>query len=136
MEVDLRSSDAAALSQLEAGFQASIRSALDEENARRKNHDPLTVNIEQVGNRPAGRTASDSRIVEAAVATLNALALPVRLDEGSTDANLPMSLGIPAITVGGGGVGRDVHSARESFDTTDSWRGTQFVTLLAVALSR
>lgn len=136
MEVDLRSSDAAALSQLEAGFQASVRSALEEENTRRRNHEPLTVDIEQVGNRPAGRTAADSRIVETTTATLNALSLPVRLDEGSTDANLPMSLGIQAITIGGGGVGRDVHSPRESFDTTDSWRGTQLVTLLAVALAR
>ena len=136
MEVDLRSSDATALSRLEAEFQASIRGALDEENTRRKNHDPLTVDIEQVGNRPAGRTATDSPIVATTVAALNALALPVRLDEGSTDANLPMSLGIPAITIGGGGIGRDAHSPRESFDTTDSWRGTQLVTLLAVALSR
>ena len=136
MEVDLRSSDLAALTQLEAGFQASIRSALEEENTRRRSHDPLSVDIEQVGNRPAGRTAPDSRIVETAIATLNALALPVRLDEGSTDANLPMSLGIQAITIGGGGIGRDVHSPREAFDTTDSWRGTQLVTLLAVALSR
>lgn len=136
MEVDLRSSDAAALAQLEAGFQASVRSALEEENGRRRNHDALTVNIDLVGNRPAGRTAIDSRIVETTIATLNSLALPVRLDEGSTDANLPMSLGIPSITIGGGGVGRDVHSPRESFDTTDSWKGTQLVTLLAVALSR
>jgi di/tripeptidase len=136
MEVDLRSSDPAALTQLETGFRASIRSALEEGNTRRRSHDPLTVDIEQVGNRPAGRTATDSQIVETAIATLNALALPVRLDEGSTDANLPMSLGIQAITIGGGGVGRDVHSPREAFDTTDSWKGTQLVTLLAVALSR
>ena len=136
MEVDLRSSDAAALSQLEAGFQTSVRSALEEENTRRRNYDPLTVDVEQVGNRPAGRTAADSRIVETTIAALNALSLPVRLDEGSTDANLPMSLGMQAITIGGGGVGRDVHSPRESFDTTDSWRGTQLVTLLAVALAR
>jgi tripeptide aminopeptidase len=136
MEVDLRSSDPAALTKLEAGFQASIRSALEEENTRRRSHDPLTVDVEQVGNRPAGRTAPESRIVETAIATLNALALPVRLDEGSTDANLPMSLGIQAITIGGGGIGRDVHSPREAFDTTDSWRGTQLVTLLAIALSR
>jgi acetylornithine deacetylase/succinyl-diaminopimelate desuccinylase-like protein len=136
MEVDLRSADAAALAQLDAGFQASIRSALEEENGRRKGHDPLTVSIEQVGNRPAGQTATDSRIVEVTIATLSALALPVRMAEGSTDANLPMSLGVPSITIGSGGIGRDVHSPRESFDTTDSWRGTQLVTLLAIALSR
>jgi acetylornithine deacetylase/succinyl-diaminopimelate desuccinylase-like protein len=136
MEVDLRSADAAALAQLDAGFQASIRGALEEENGRRRGHDPLTVSIEPVGNRPAGQSATDSRIVETTIATLKALSLPVRLAEGSTDANLPMSLGVPSIAIGGGGIGRDVHSPRESFDTTDSWRGTQLVTLLAVALSR
>jgi hypothetical protein len=47
-----------------------------------------------------------------------------------------MSLGISAIAIGGGGGGRDAHSPRESFDTTESWKGTQLVTLLTVALSR
>jgi acetylornithine deacetylase/succinyl-diaminopimelate desuccinylase-like protein len=136
MEVDLRSADVAALAQLDTGFHASIRGAVEEENSRRRSHDPVTVEAELVGNRPAGRTATDAPIVETTIATLNALALPVRLNEGSTDANLPMSLGVPSIAIGGGGIGSDVHSPRESFDTTDSWRGTQLVTLLAVALSR
>ena len=136
MEVDLRSSDEAALKQLDAGFQASVRGALEEENSRRKSHEPLTVAIDMVGNRPAGRTEAGLAVVDTAIATLKALALPVRLDEGSTDANLPMSVGIPSIAIGGGGVGRDAHSPRESFDTTDSWKGTQLVTLLAVALAR
>jgi tripeptide aminopeptidase len=136
MEVDLRSADEAALKQLDAGFQASVRAALDEENRRRKSHDAITVAIDLVGNRPAGRTDSASPVVETAIATLRTLGLPIRLDERSTDANLPMSVGISSITIGGGGVGRDAHSPRESFDTTESWRGTQFVTLLAVALAR
>jgi len=136
MEVDLRSSDEASLKQLDAGFHASVRGGLDEENSRRRTHDPLTVTIDLVGDRPAGRTEPASPIVDTAIATLKALALPVRLDEGSTDANLPMSVGIPSIAIGGGGVGRDAHSPRESFDTTDSWKGTQLATLLAVALAR
>ena len=136
MEVDLRSADETALAQLDSGFQASVRRALDEENGNRKSHDALTVAIELVGSRPPGRTQPGSPMVEAAIASLNALALPVRLADGSTDANLPMSLGIPSMAIGAGGVGRDVHSPRESFDTTDSWKGTQLVTLLAVALSR
>jgi acetylornithine deacetylase/succinyl-diaminopimelate desuccinylase-like protein len=136
MEVDLRSADDGALLKLDAGFHESVRRALDEENARRKSHDPLSVAVDLVGNRPAGRAEPSADIVETAVATLNALALPVTLSDGSTDANLPMSLGIPAIAIGGGGVGRDAHSPRESFDTTESWKGTQWVALLAVALSR
>ena len=136
MEVDLRSADDTALAQLDSGFQASVRRALDEENTNRNSHDALTVSVELVGSRPPGRTQPGSPMIEAAIASLNALALPVRLADGSTDANLPMSLGIPSMAIGAGGVGRDVHSPLESFDTTDSWKGTQLVTLLAVALSR
>ena len=136
LEVDLRSSDEAALKRLEEAFKTSVREALDEENGRRRSYDPLTLTIEMVGNRPTGRTESGSRVVETATAALRELGLPVRLVEGSTDANLPMSLGLSAIAIGGGGGGRDAHSPRESFDTTESWKGTQFVTLLTVALSK
>jgi tripeptide aminopeptidase len=49
---------------------------------------------------------------------------------------VPMSLGIPAITISGGGVGTGSHSLGESFDTKDSWRGTERALLVAVALAR
>jgi di/tripeptidase len=58
------------------------------------------------------------------------------LREGSTDANVPMNMNIPAITIGGGGSGSGVHTLNESFDTKDSWRGTQRAVLLAIALAR
>jgi hypothetical protein len=95
----------------------------------------LTVDKALVGNRPAGRTASDSPIVAAAVSVTRALGLPISLDEGSTDANYPMSLGIPAITIDGGGRGTDAHALSESFDSTDSWQGAQRALLLAIALA-
>lgn len=135
MEIDMRSVDAAALARLDADVQAAIGRAVDDENRKRTGHDPVTVAIEPVGNRPPGRTDPADPAMRTAVEVLGALSLPVSLREGSTDANLPMSLGIPAFTVGGGGVGRDAHSPRESFNTADSWRGTQFVLLLTVALA-
>ena len=58
------------------------------------------------------------------------------LDEGSTDSNIAISLGIPAVTIDGGGTGRGTHSLDESFDTTNSWQGTARALLLAVALAR
>ena len=58
------------------------------------------------------------------------------LGEGSTDANVPMNLGIPAITISGGGIGTGAHSLLEAFDPKDSWRGTARALLLAVALAR
>ena len=64
------------------------------------------------------------------------LGLAVSLDEGSTDSNLPMSLGIPAITIDGGGRGTDAHALSEAFDSTDSWKGTQRALLIAIALAQ
>jgi hypothetical protein len=64
------------------------------------------------------------------------MGLPVSLGEGSTDANIPISLGIPAITVGGGGSGGGGHSLSERFDPAESWKGTQRVTALAFVLAR
>jgi tripeptide aminopeptidase len=74
--------------------------------------------------------------VAAAVSVTRALRLPVELNEGSTDANLPMSLNIPAITIDAGGQGTGAHSLEETFDTTDSWQGTQRALLTAIALAQ
>ena len=81
-------------------------------------------------------TAAGSHIVETAAAVSRALGIDAELAEASTDANLPMNLGIPAVTIGGGGSGAGAHPAGETFDPKDSWLGTQRALLLAVALAR
>jgi acetylornithine deacetylase/succinyl-diaminopimelate desuccinylase-like protein len=136
MEVDMRSADAASLTSLDASFHKAVDTALAEENERWGSGRTLTVTKDLVGDRPAGRTPADSPVVRAAVSVTEALGLPVMLDEGSTDSNVPMSLGIPAVTIDGGGRGTGAHSLGEAFDATDSWKGTQRATLLAIALSR
>jgi acetylornithine deacetylase/succinyl-diaminopimelate desuccinylase-like protein len=135
MEVDMRSSDPASLQSVDARFNKAVDDAVRDEDAR-WNQRMLTVDKALVGNRPAGRTAADAPIVRAAVSVTEVLGLPVSLDEGSTDANLPMSLGIPAITIDGGGRGTDAHALSEAFDATDSWKGTQRALLLAIALAQ
>jgi acetylornithine deacetylase/succinyl-diaminopimelate desuccinylase-like protein len=136
MEVDMRSADAAALQAIDARVHRAVDRALAGENGRWNDRGRLSVSTDLVGDRPAGRTADGSPIVQAAVSVTRALELPVTLDEGSTDSNVPMSLGIPAITIDGGGRGAGAHSPGESFDSTDSWRGTQRAVLLAIALAR
>lgn len=136
MEVDMRSVDPAALARLDAQFQEAVDAALTAENARWNGRGQLTVEKEMVGDRPAGQTAADHPLVRAAVSVTEALGLPVSLDEGSTDANTPMSLGIPAITIDGGGRGTGAHSLGEAFDATDAWQGAQRATLLAIALAQ
>ena len=133
-EVDMRSADKAALQSLDAKFHKAMDDAVMDENTRWGSRQ-LTVDKALVGERPAGRTPGDSPIVIAAVSVTKALGFPVTLDEGSTDSNIPMSLGIPAITIDGGGRGTGAHALDEVFDTTNSWQGTQRALLLAVALA-
>jgi acetylornithine deacetylase/succinyl-diaminopimelate desuccinylase-like protein len=135
MEVDMRSSDKVALEALNTKFKAAVQEAVDEEN-RRWSRGPVTVSNELVGVRPAGITLPDSPIVRTAVAATRLFGGDGSLREGSTDANVPMNLGIPAITIGGGGVGSGAHSLNETFDTKNSWLGTQRALLLAIALTQ
>jgi acetylornithine deacetylase/succinyl-diaminopimelate desuccinylase-like protein len=136
MEVDMRSADAAALKELDNKFQAAIKEAAAEENARWHNKGPISASAELVGVRPPGQTPKESPIVQTALSVSRALHIDEVLREGSTDSNVPMNLGIPAITISGGGVGTGAHSLNEAFDAKDSWRGTQRALLLAIALAR
>jgi tripeptide aminopeptidase len=136
MEVDMRSSDPAALASLDARFHRAVRAAVDEENARWGAQQTVTVVNELVGDRPVGATPETASIVQTARAVARGLGLDAPLGEGSTDSNIPMSLKIPAITIGGGGQSSDSHTPSETFDSTDSWKGTQNAVLLTIALAR
>ena len=136
MEVDLRSSAPAALKALDGQFHRAVDEAVVEENRRWGRPGVVTVETTMVGDRPAGALADSAPIVQAVREAGRALGLAVPLSEGSTDANLPMSLGIPAVTIGGGGDGSDAHALTESFDTTDAWRGAQHALLVTITLAR
>ncbi len=134
-EMDMRSASPTALQAIDQKFQRAVDDSVKEEDARWKKN-VLSVDKALVGNRPAGQTPAASPIVQAAVSVTRALGLAVTLDEGSTDSNIPMSLGIPAITIDGGGRGRDAHALGESFDSTNSWQGSQRALLVAIALAQ
>jgi tripeptide aminopeptidase len=136
MEVDMRSSDKPSLEALHLKFNNAVQEAVVEENKRWNGRGPVSVNPELVGYRPAGNTSADSAIVITALAASKIFGHTGKLGEGSTDSNVPMNLGIPAITIGGGGQGTGAHALNEAFDTKDSWLGTQRALLLAVALAR
>ena len=136
MEIDMRSSDAAALRSLDAKFHKAVDAALAEENERWMNQGQLTVQKELVGDRPAGQNPPNAPLVEAAASVNKALGLPIWFAAGSTDANVPISLNIPALTIDGGGEGSGAHSPAEQFDITNSSLGTQRAVLLAIALAQ
>jgi acetylornithine deacetylase/succinyl-diaminopimelate desuccinylase-like protein len=93
----------------------------------------LSASSKLIGDRPSGRTPADSVIVEAAVRSNTAFGHRTQLHGGSTDANVPKSLGIPAIIVGGGKAS-GFHALNEWIDLTDAWKGAQnsLVTVLGL----
>ena len=136
MEVDLRSSDPAALRSVDASFQKAVDAAVAEENERWGTPRMITVTKDLVGDRPPGVTPESAPIVQTALAVDKALRLSSSLSEGSTDANVPMSMKIPAITIGAGGRGTGAHALDETFDPLDSWVGTARAVLLTIALAQ
>lgn len=136
MEIDLRSSSPDALAALDTRLEQALERAVAEENARWRRPGAVTVTKGLVGDRPAGRQPEDSPIVMTASAAAAALGITALFSESSSDANLPMSLKIPAITIGAGGRSEGSHTLDESFDTSDAWKGTQHALLITVALAR
>lgn len=107
MVIDMRSTDCGELKKVEDQFLAIVREAVDEENkARSTREGPITADPAVIGDRPCGATALDAPIVQTATAVVKAFGLTPSYNISSTDSNLPMSLGIPAITIGRGPGGR------------------------------
>ena len=136
MEVNLRSGDPAALKTLDAALQGALDTAAKVENEHAHSAGALTVEKALVGNRPGGRNAAASPFVATVLSVTRALGAAAELDEGSTDANLPISLGVPAVTIGGGGAAQGTHTTAETFDMTGLSPGTARAFLLALALTR
>ncbi|HTH23808.1 MAG TPA: M20/M25/M40 family metallo-hydrolase [Vicinamibacterales bacterium] len=134
-EMDMRSASPSALQALDQKFHRAVDEAVKAEDAR-WGKNVLSVDKALVGDRPAGQTPANSPIVQAAVSVTKTLGFPVTLDEGSTDSNIAMNLGIPAITIDGGGRGRGSHALDENFDQTNSFQGSQRALLLCIALAQ
>jgi acetylornithine deacetylase/succinyl-diaminopimelate desuccinylase-like protein len=137
MDLDMRSVSLQELHELDAQVRAVLDRALAAEHARWPRSDvKLTLKIDTIGIRPAGSQPDDAPIVRASLAAASALGLTSRTGSSSTDSNLPISLGIPAITIDGGGTGRGAHSLDEWYDDgTDGYKGPQWAALLVATLA-
>lgn len=117
MEFDMRSVSQAELGKLEQRFLAIVKAAVDGENAARSvKEGKVAADLKLIGDRPAGHTPDSSELVQVAKAAVTAQGLKPDLGASSTDANMPMSLGIPGITIGSGGSGGRAHSLDEWID--------------------
>jgi len=135
MEIDMRSGNQGKLNDVDAILQAAIEQALQEENTARLDGPELTVDVERVGTRPAAEGDDQAPIVQRAIAATESFGIEPQLQISSTDANLPISKGIPAITMSRGGVSGNSHAPEEWWQNVDGHIGMQIglITLLAEA---
>jgi tripeptide aminopeptidase len=117
MHVDLRSESAEELARLDAFFRRAAREAAAEENAaRRPGEPPLELELKLIGDRPGGQTPPDAPLVRLACEATRVLGFHPQLDYSSTDSNLPISMGLPAVTLGAGGASGNSHTLEEWYD--------------------
>ncbi len=136
LDLDLRSEDPKALAQLDVTVRAAYERALDDENRRRASGTaPLRLDAQLMGDRPSGVTPRAHPLVQAALAANRALGRDSELACASTDANVPIALGIPAIALGAGGKAGDAHLATEWFENVDGVLGVVRALLVTCAMA-
>ena len=137
--VDFRSTDPDQLLRLEVALHRAVEDAVMHANrkAPAKRVDdlrPLAFNIDKIGDRPAAHLPADSYLLTALRAVDRHLGLRTDLRLGSTDANIPLSLGVPALSMGAGGVGGGAHTQAEWYSARDRETGLRRVLLLTLAM--
>jgi len=138
MDVDLRSESPQQLTRLSDEFIKQMNAAAEDENrARSTSQGRILVEAKVIGERPSGVTAVDSPIVKLAAAAVSKFGLAPTYSVGSTDSNLPISLGVPAITIDSGGSGGRAHALDEwiNVEKINSVRGINLVMTTLLALS-
>ena len=124
LEIDVRSTAPAVLTRLDREVRVIARAAMEEENARRATGTPaMTHEVTLIGDRPGGATAPDAALVRVASEATRLVGRAPELATASTDANVPISLGIPAVAIGGGGRGGEAHTTTEWFENIEGHVG-------------
>ena len=137
--VDFRSTDPEQLVRLEVALHRAVEDAVAHWNARAKGENTssrgqLSFSISKIGDRPAARLAEDSSLLAALHAVDRHLSLRTDLRLGSTDANIPLALGVPSLSMGAGGEGGDAHTLHEWFSAKDRELALKRVLLLTLTM--
>jgi acetylornithine deacetylase/succinyl-diaminopimelate desuccinylase-like protein len=135
LEVDLRSTSSAMLDRFDREIRIIVRAAAQQENARRATATPpLSHDVLVIGDRPSGELSADHPLVVSAIEATQLIDREPELAAASTDANVPIAMGIPAIAIGAGGRGGDANTPGEWYDNFDGPLGiARAMTILATA---
>jgi tripeptide aminopeptidase len=132
MLVDMRSESQEKLQGINKLFLESVEEGLKKENGIIRAGNPLTVAVEKVGDRPSGIASPDSPLIQQVMAVADFMTggKAPELNSGSTNSNIPLSMGIPAVTIGRGGEGGGAHSLDEWFVNKDGYKAAQQALLI------
>ena len=138
--IDFRSTSSEELLRLEVALHRAVEDAVEEANAvakdlNHRNRGVLTFTVDKIGDRPAAQLAADSPVLEALRAVDRHLGIQTDLRLGSTDANIPIALGVPALSLGAGGDGGGAHTMAEWYTDKNREMGLRRVLLLTLALA-
>jgi tripeptide aminopeptidase len=145
VKVDLRSEDDKELARLESALRDAMTTGVRDESAASggdrngayasANQNPLQIDFKSLGTRPAGKLPDDSPLVATIRNVDRYLGNNSRLEQSSTDANIPLSLGIPAVAIGGGGKGGGSHTPEEWYDPSGRELGLKRLFLTVISLA-
>jgi tripeptide aminopeptidase len=134
IEVDIRSLSTPVLTDLERALRQTVARVERRENVRHARPDaPITSSIMQIGNRPGGVQFAAAPIVQLAMQVTRDLGITPLTGTGSTDANIPIARGVPAVAIGAGGRGGGAHTPDEWYDDVHGVRGLERALRLIVA---
>jgi tripeptide aminopeptidase len=136
MEIDLRSISQTQLAKIETYLMQAIEEAVEEEN-RRSSHleTEIEIDIEMIGHRPSGEISVSSQIVQTAMEATRCFGLTPYLECSSTDANIPISMGLEAITIGAGGNCGNCHTLNEWYEPVNREASLKRALLLMLGLT-
>ena len=134
-EIDIRSHRPERLEDMEKILRNAMQRGLEEQNEIRRRGRPLILEIEMIGNRPSGELSPDLPLIQRALAAAEVFDIEPAITRGSTNSNTPISMGIPAVTIGRGGEGAWAHSLLEWWADKEGYKATQYALLLLLAES-
>jgi len=135
MQIDIRSVEPFRLDDMEEILFSSMQTALKDQNKMKRSGPDLKLTINKIGNRPSGKVDEAVPLIQRTIAATQHMEVEPRLTIGSTNSNIPISMGIPAVTIGRGGDGAGAHSLDEWWLNKDGYKSIQLALLILLSES-
>ena len=133
MEIDIRSTDPIRLEAMEGLLKKAVRKALTHQNELKRQGPELTVKIDKIGNRPSGELSDTLPLIQRTLAATTHFGAEPFLTRGSTNSNIPITKGIPSVTIGRGGNGGKAHSLGEWWINEEGYKAIQLALLIVLS---